>query len=50
VPPARLLAADRGVTGTFASPQILTIRATSSEVPGRTTMSGSAVSGLASYW
>ena len=50
VPPARLLAPERAVTGTLASVQILTTRATSSDVPGMTTISGSAVSGLASYW
>ena len=50
VPPARLLAPERAVIGTPASAQSLTTCATSLAVPGMTTMSGKAVSGLASYW
>ena len=50
VPPARLLAPERAVIGTSASAHILATCATSLAVPGMTTISGNAVSGLASYW
>ena len=50
VPPARLVAPQRATTGTASSAQIRSTAATSAALPGITTASGSAVSGLASYW
>src|SRR5438132_718628 len=49
-PPQQLLAPERATIGTPSSAQMRATCATSSALPGMTTASGSAVSGLASYW